>query len=1312
MAVIGSIEQFDVGTSDWPTYAARLDQFIAANAIDEDKKVATLLTAVGSATYKLLQNLLAPDKPSDKDYDQLCKALKDHLAPKPLIIAERYRFHKRDQRSGETTAQYIAELRRLARNCDFGGHLADALRDRFVSGVTNHTICKSLLSEDGLTLAKAEKMATAMETAARDAAELTPSNRQNVHRMVMKPRAQETCYRCGKTGHSHEKCHYRNAICRGCGKSGHLQAVCRSSKKTESKKTGRQQRRAGPKYRQGRKVVNALEDEGELEIAALDTEKTPKDAIWVSPRINGTKVTMELDTGSAVSVIPVSTFKKQFPKTKLQPTPVHLRTYCGNRLRTLGKTTVAIELNGQKAQDDVYIVDSTGPPLFGRTWLRKLQLDWKEIHSVTASPKERLDKLTERYTEIFKTDLGCLQGVYGSLSLCKDATPKFVKARPVPYALRPKIESELERMEAEGIVKPIQWSEWATPIVLVVKPNGTVRICGDFKVTVNPQLKVDQYPLPLNDDIFASLAGGKKFSKIDLRSAYTQMKMTDNSKPMLTLNTHRGLFRLNRLAFGIASAPAIWQRAIDQVLSGLTKTRCILDDIIVTGEDDEEHFQNLEAVFKRLQTAGLRVNSKKCRFFADRIEYCGHEVSKDGLRKLKTKIQAIVDAPRPENVSQLRSFLGLLNYYQRFLPDLATTLHPLNNLLHKGTKFDWCTDCQAAFKKVKNLIASDQVLTHYDPRLPVRLASDASPYGIGAVLSHVYPTGEERPIAFASRTLTQAEKGYSQIDKEALAIIWAVKRFNIYLYGRQFELVTDHQPLISIFNPEKGIPTMTAARLQRYALFLAGHDYTIMYKQTKEHANADSMSRLPLPCTEPPTAAVQDVDIFHASQVHALPVTAQKVKKETRNDPLLAKVYNYALRGWPQHCTDDQLKPFATRKDELTLHDGCILWGSRVIIPKSLQATLLHELHEGHLGMVRMKALARSYFWWPRLDTDIETTARSCNGCQQSQKNPATAPLHPWEWPAQPWQRLHVDFAGPIDNFMYLIVVDAHSKWPEVIPMRSTTATRTISKLRQIFAQHGIPEQIVSDNGPQFASEEFADFAKANGIRHIRSAPYHPATNGLAERFVQTFKNALKASRADAIPFQDRLVNFLLRYRNTPHATTNTSPAMLLMKRPLRTRFDLVRPDLGNIVTQKQLQQAQQLFSSPRSFAIGDHVMARDYRPDQAKWTPGIVSQINGPLSYDIEVAPRVTWKRHVDQLRPGHPQLSADSPVEDSIAQAAQLAARNADSAAQLAPHSTPDTQPAETRSTNQSSKPVSVELPLRRYPVRERKESQRLKY
>ena len=1046
MAAIGSIEQFDAGTSDWPSYAARLDQFIAANGIEDPRKVATLLTVIGSPTFKLLQNLLAPDKPADKSYNELCAALEAHLSPKPLIIAERYRFHKRDQRSGETIAQYIADLRRLARHCEYGNHLEDALRDRLVCGIHNNAICKRLLAEDNLDLKKAEQNATAMEIAARDASELTPASKGHdtaagVHQLSkLKPAARATtkpqgatadaCYRCGKTGHPHHRCFHRDSVCRGCGKTGHILQACRSSSKkgtTVGRRTTTQPARSNAgstsaRSQKARQSVNALEDDGEeADIAALRTSespsagKFPKDAIKVTPTVNGQKLTIELDTGSAVSIVPVSTFNEIFPDIELLPTSMQLRTYSGDRLRTLGKAKVEIECNGQRAQDDLYIVDTTGPPLFGRTWLRQLRLDWSAIHSVrSTSASDRLDKLKERYKDIFKTDLGCLRGVQGSLNLVQDATPKFMKARPVPYALRPKIDVELERMEAEGIISPVSWSEWATPVVPVVKQNGNVRICGDFKVTVNPQLKVDQYPLPLIDDIFASLAGGEKFSKIDLRSAYTQMEMTDESKPMLTLNTHRGLFRLNRLPFGIASAPAVWQRAIDTVLSGLAKTKCIIDDIIVTGADDEEHFRNLEAVFARLQAAGLRVNIEKCRFFQDRIEYCGHEVSKDGLRKLQTKVQAIVDAPQPENVSQLRSFLGLLNYYQRFLPDLATTLHPLNELLQKGKKFVWSSDCQAAFQKVKNLIASDQVLTHYDPNLPIRLASDASPYGIGAVLSHVLTTGEERPIAFASRTLTKAEQGYSQIDKEALAIVWAVKRFNIYLYGRHFELVTDHQPLVSIFHPAKSIPVMTAARLQRYAIYLSSHSYTIVYKNTTDHANADSMSRLPLPCTEPPSAAVRAVDSFHVSQFEALPVTAQRIKTETRHDPVLAEVYDYVLRGWPTDLTNDQLRPFVARKTELTLHDGCILWGSRVVIPASLQAMILRELHEGHLGMVRMKTLARSYIWWPRLDCDIETTARACPGCQQTQKHPATAPLHPWEWPAQPWQRVHMDFAGPI----------------------------------------------------------------------------------------------------------------------------------------------------------------------------------------------------------------------------------------------------------------------------------------------------------
>ena len=242
----------------------------------------------------------------------------------------------------------------------------------------------------------------------------------------------------------------------------------------------------------------------------------------------------------------------------------------------------------------------------------------------------------------------------------------------------------------------------------------------------------------------------------------------------------------------------------------------------------------------------MRANQKKCQFFHENVTFCGHSIDKHGLHKTQDKIDAVVHAPQPGNKQELRSFLGLVNYYHRFLPNLATAASPLNKLLEQNRKCVWSEENQAAFAKVKELITSDLVLTHYDPKLPVKLACDASPVGIGAVLSHVMEDNAERPIAYASRTLSKTERNYSQIDKEALTLIWGVKKFYQYLFGRHFTLVTDHQPMISTFNPRKGISAMTVACLQRYALFLAGFNYTIEYKPTREHRNADGLSRLPV----------------------------------------------------------------------------------------------------------------------------------------------------------------------------------------------------------------------------------------------------------------------------------------------------------------------------------------------------------------------------------------------------------------------------------------------------------------------------------
>ena len=335
------------------------------------------------------------------------------------------------------------------------------------------------------------------------------------------------------------------------------------------------------------------------------------------------------------------------------------------------------------------------------------------------------------------------------------------------------------------------------------------------------------------------------------------------------------------------------------------------------------------------------------------------------------------------------------------------------------------------------------MLTHFHPNLPLHVASDDSLYGLGTVLSHSMPDRTERPIAFASRMLNTAEQNYSQIDKEVLGIVhvWSLKKFHMYLYGRRFTLITDHQPLTAIFSPVKNLPSMTAARLQRYALLLAGYQYDIVYRKTSDHGNADGLSRLPI--NSPASEADADgdaVDTFHMSQFDPLPVTAEQVRRETRCDPTLAAVYQAVQTVDFSNCTDHQ--PYYHRRSELSSHQGCLLWGACVIIPPSLQRNVLDELHSSHCGIVPTKELARSYVWWPKIDHDIESCVSSCSNCQKHRHQPAKAPLHPdpWEWPARPWQRMYIDFAGPFLSNMWLIVVDAHSKWPEVPTMNSTTA--------------------------------------------------------------------------------------------------------------------------------------------------------------------------------------------------------------------------------------------------------------------------------
>ncbi|GFU16485.1 uncharacterized protein K02A2.6 [Trichonephila clavipes] len=705
------------------------------------------------------------------------------------------------------------------------------------------------------------------------------------------------------------------------------------------------------------------------------------------------------------------------------------------------------------------------------------------------------------------------------------------RVRTVPFALKGRVENEIDRLEKEGIIEKVDSSEWATPVVPVVKSDGSIRLCADYSVTLNPNLIVPQHPLPRLDEIFGSLNGGKQFTKLDFKHAYLQMKVHPDSQKLMTINTHKGLYICKRLMYGLNGAPAIWQRYVDGLFQGMDGVKVFMDDARITGSDEISHFTALEEF--------------------------------------------------------LRIFL-------------------------------WSKDCQVAFEQIKKEICSPKILVHYDPSLPLTLASDASPVGIGCVLSHVYPDGSERPIAFASRTLSGSEKKYSQIDKEALSIVWAVRKFYLYLKGRRFTLITDHKPLIAIFGSKRGLPVLAATRLLHYALILQSFEFDIIFRKTIEHGNADFLSRLPKTSEE--LEVKDDITIFQMSQIEALPVTSKELRQETSKDIELGPLLRALREG----------KDLQGREAQYTIEDGCIMYGQRVCIPRKFRKDVLEELHAGHLGIVKMKAIARSFVYWKNIDNDIEEAAKNCVDCARYKADPPKSKVHYWEYPSM--QRIHVDFAGPIFEHTFFLIVDAHSKWLEVYPMKVTTTKKTIECLRDSFARFGLPRVLVSDNGSQFTSYEFQRFMHKNGVRHKTSAPFKPSSNGQAERYVATLKQSLRAMHKYEGTIQQKLSTFLMQYRKAPNVTTTLSPAMLFLKRDIRTRIDLLLPELKTKI-QDKLRRDNFEFRD-RKFDVGDRVAVRVYRAANTRWKFGTIVNQDGVLHYIIDVQGTLV-RRHVDQIRP-----------------------------------------------------------------------------
>ncbi|UYV81700.1 hypothetical protein LAZ67_20002038, partial [Cordylochernes scorpioides] len=728
-------------------------------------------------------------------------------------------------------------------------------------------------------------------------------------------------------------------------------------------------------------------------------------------------------------------------------------------------------------------------------------------------------------------------------------TSDYPPVRQRPYRVSPAerrvIQSEVEKMMETKIIRPSS-SPWASPVILVRKKDGSLRFCVDYR-RLNKITKKDVYPLPRIDDALDTLSGSRYFSTMDMRSGYWQIEVDDKDREKTAFITPDGLYEFNVMPFGLCNAPATFERMIDNVLRGLKWDMCLcyLDDIVVYGSTFKEHLTRLYKVLRCIQQAGLCLNYKKCHCASRQITILGHVVNEFGTQPDPEKVKAIVHFPKPRNISETRSFLGLSSYYRRFIKSYANKSRPLNSLLKKDEKFIWGEEQDESFRILKQELGSSPVLGHFIEGAETHVHTDASGYGLGAVLVQIQ-NDAERPIAYASRTLTKAEKNYSTTEKECLAVVWALGKFRPYLYGRPFTVVTDHHSLcwlVGLKDP--------SGRLARWALKLQEYDINIVYKSGRKHKDADCLSRSPLADT---------------AEIEGHITSIQDIAEEQSKDPHLVgireKLANENLKGYQmiggvlyKKNYDPEGKPWL------------------LVVPKQMRHEILKDVHDtpmaGHLGFAKTYDRVRKRFYWPGLYRTVSQYIAHCKECQRRKGVPQKPPglLVPIPPTTSSFQKIGIDYLGrfPIShtgNRWIIVATDYLTRFAITKAAATAEATELATFLiEDVILKHGAPREIITDRGRNFMSQTIREINNLNGTIHRFTTAYHPQTNGLTERLNKTLTDMISMYvDVDQKNWDNILPYVTFAYNTARQETTGYSPFFLVHGREVETPLDSILP--------------------------------------------------------------------------------------------------------------------------------------------------------
>ena len=1168
-----------------------------------------------------------------KNIETLLQKFREHAQPKTNTVFARYVFQERRQMAEEPFDTFVTDLRNLVKECKYGTP-EEMVRDKIVSGVYSKDIREKLLNEgDTLTMEKAIGIAINYETTqqhlksmagtASESVDVIRRKKQDRPPKPFKPlhkqdRRASCCLNCGGK-HARLECPAFGNTCHKCGKVNHWAKVCLSAPSPSRRVYYVEEEEDEDEEKETSFFIDSIDKKGQQNTAVADITTN-----------TGETIRFKLDTGSQANIIPLSTYNNLKQKPHLDPSSSRLFGYTGKQLSVKGIIRLNCSYKGQHYSGDFHIVEtSNSQAILGLQACLKLQVIQLilSIGEETAMSKE---KVLSDFPHIF-TGLGELEGEV-KIHLKSDATPVVHPARRIPHAIKDKLKQELDKMENTGVIEKVtKPTDWVNSLVVVEKADGKLRICLDPR-DLNTAIKRPHYPMPTLDDALSKMAGARYFSKLDAKSGYWQMKLDDESSCLTTFNSPFGRYKFRRLPFGIVCAQDEFQRKMDEIFEELPGVTPLIDDVIIHGKTQEEHDVNLKAALNRASDRNLKLNPEKLEVGVNEITYFGHVISSDGLKPDPEKVKAITEMPPPTDKKELQTLLGMITYLSRFAPQLSEITKPMRDLLKDETEFIWDVQQNSALQRIKDIITSQPVLAFFDPKKEVRLEVDASKFGLGAAIF------QEQPIAFASKALTTTEQNYAQIEKELYAILFGCRRFHQYLYGREVTVHTDHKPLESIAKkPLAAAPP----RLQRMLLQLQKYSLKIVHVPGKHIPVADALSRKYIPALpdDNPGPDIQIHTILH------LPVSDQKMQQlqqATSDDSQLQALSSTILHGWPE--TKEQCPPsiseFFTFRDELAIHDGLILKGYRILVPKSLRPEMLSKVHSNHLGIEKTKQRAREVMFWPGMATDIHNLVAMCPICAPKGQSNPKEPLLPHDVPSRPWQKVGTDLFT-LGSKTYLVTVDYYSRYFEVDELQSTTSTAIIRKLSAHFARHGIPEIVVSDNGPQYSAEEFKTFANNWDFKHVTSSPGYPQSNGLAEKTVQTVKDILSKAKADG---HSALLS-ILEYRSTPVDGT-ASPAQLLMSRQLRsilpTTSELLKPKLispSDFMARRHLLQSRQKHYYDRSahplvpMKPGNLVYAQLTKGGD--WMPAeITNHSNTPRSFTIQTSDGGTFRRNRRYLK------------------------------------------------------------------------------